>query len=71
MTTDVPIEFLILDARTFADAVRTLTDNYLDHLDEMPAILISEDFHVREGHHRVAAAIRLGRTTIRAEVIEQ
>ena len=65
------IEFLILDARTFADAVRTLTDNYLDHLDEMPAILISEDFHVREGHHRVAAAIRLGRTTIRAEVIEQ
>ncbi|MGA2647809.1 MAG: hypothetical protein ABSF15_24175 [Candidatus Sulfotelmatobacter sp.] len=67
--TDVPIAFLILDARTFADAVRGLTDNYLLHLDEMPPIKISDDFHVRDGHKRVATAIRLGRTTIKAEVV--
>jgi hypothetical protein len=69
MTTDVPIEYLILDARTFADAVRTLTDNYLLHLDQMPPVLISGNFVVRDGAHRVAAAIKLGRKTIKAAVI--
>ena len=66
----IEIEKLVLDPRTFAEALLLSdTDNYNKHLDEMPPIKISEDFHVKDGHKRVATAIRLGRTTVRAEVV--
>jgi len=46
---------------------------YLEHLDEStPVVVFNVDGHMllADGHHRVAAAERLGRSTVKAEVRE-
>jgi hypothetical protein len=60
-----PIE----DSRPHLDL--ELVDYYLEHLDEAPPVTVfdtGEGLLLADGYHRVAAAQRLGRTAIRAEV---
>lgn len=68
MTKDVPIEFLIVDVANFAACFLTGDLSKID-LETCQPIQITEDFHVRDGHHRIAKACALGRTTIKAEVV--
>lgn len=72
---DIPISDLEQDSiersRPHLDADRV--SFYLEHLDEStPVVVFSVNGHLllADGHHRVAAAEQLGRTTVRAEVRE-
>jgi len=44
---------------------------YVEHLDEAPPVTVfdtDEGLFLADGHHRVAAAQRLGRTVVKADV---
>lgn len=72
---DLPLSDLVQDSielsRPHLDPERV--SYYLEHLDEStPVVVFNVDGRMllADGHHRVAAAERLGRATVRAEVRE-
>ncbi|WP_115788392.1 ParB/RepB/Spo0J family partition protein [Arthrobacter silvisoli] len=72
---DLPLSELVQDSielsRPYLDPERV--SYYLEHLDEStPVVVFTINGHMllADGHHRVAAAEQLGRSTVRAEVRE-
>ncbi len=57
---------------TLADRERQNLDYYVQHLDELPPVEIrvwGQRVVLIDGFHRVCAAIKLGRTHIRARIV--
>lgn len=75
VTVDLPISLLAADSlersRPYLDPDRV--SYYLQHLDESPPVVVFDVGGVlllADGHHRVAAAQKLGRTRVKAELRE-
>lgn len=61
----VPVEWLV-------GVQKTIDSDYMTHPLTIPIRVCVVDgvYYVRDGHHRVSKALRLGRKTILAEVLE-